>query len=183
MIQIRQEQNSDYQPVYRLVQKAFASAEHSDGNEHDLVKALRGSDAFIPQLSLVAESAGRLAGYILFTKLHIGQYTELALAPLAVLPEYQRQGVGTALIEQGHRIARELGFYYSVVLGSNRYYGRFGYRPAGQYGIQAPFEVAKENFMALPLQGTAPLRPGTAQYAKEFGIGSLADYPDADGRR
>ena len=125
-MRIRQEKPEDYEEVYELVREAFASAEHADGNEQDLVEALRKGDAFIPELSLVAEEGGRLAGHILFTRARVGEVEVLALAPLSVRPAFQRQGVGTALIEEGHWIARELGFSYSIVLGSEpvcRFYG------------------------------------------------------------
>lgn len=167
---IRQENNKDFDQVYSVVKKAFQTAEHSDGNEQDLVVALRKSDAFIPELSLVAEMDGKIIGHIMFTKIEIGNHTALTLAPLAVLPEYQKQGVGAALIKEGHRIAKELGYQYSVVLGSERYYPRYGYIPAKQLGIKAPFEVASENFMAIKLQENAEPINGIVKYAKEFGI-------------
>lgn len=167
---IRQENNKDFDNVYSVVKKAFQMAEHSDGNEQDLVVALRKSDAFIPELSLVAEIDGKIVGHIMFTKIEIGNHTELTLAPLAVLPEYQKQGVGAALIKEGHRIAKELGYQYSVVLGSETYYPRYGYIPAKQLGIKAPFEVASENFMAIKLQENAEPINGIVKYAKEFGI-------------
>lgn len=167
---IRQEIPADYPEVYRLIQKAFASAEHADGNEQDLVEALRKGDAFLPELSLVAEVDGRLAGHILFTKIKINGQTELALAPLAVLPEYQRQGVGKALIAEGHRIAREMGYHYSVVLGSAEYYPKFGYRPAVEFGIRCPFDVPDENYMVIDLQGNSAPVSGIVEYAKEFAL-------------
>ena len=102
-MRIRQEKPEDYEEVYELVREAFASAEHADGNEQDLVEALRKGDAFIPELSLVAEEGGQLAGHILFTRARVGEVEVLALAPLSVRPAFQRQGVGTALIEEGHR--------------------------------------------------------------------------------
>lgn len=167
---IRQEEAKDHNAVYSLVKRAFETAERADGNEQDLVSALRRSEAYIPALSLVAEIDGRLAGHILFTKAEAGGSTVLALAPLSVLPDYQRQGVGTALIREGHRIARALGYGWSVVLGSAAYYSRLGYRPADTFGIQAPFEVPRENFMACKLLPGAPAIHGTVRYAKEFGI-------------
>ncbi len=112
---IRQEKVSDYEAVYALIEEAFASAEHADGNEQDLVEALRKGRAFIPELSLVAEIDHQLAGHILFTKANVGDQEVLALAPLAVKPKYQRQGVGTALILEEHKRAKELGYQYSVV--------------------------------------------------------------------
>ena len=170
MIEIRQESQKDYEEVYMAVKTAFETAEHSDGNEQDLVVALRNSDSFIPELSLVAVKEDKIVGYILFTKIKIENHEEIALAPLAVLPEYQKQGIGSMLIEQGHKIAKQLGYHYSIVLGSENYYPKFGYIPAIQYGIQAPFDVADENFMAIKLNATDTEIEGVVQYAKEFGI-------------
>lgn len=103
---IRTEQQADYETIYFLVENAFETAELSDGNEHNLVNALRQSTAYIPELSLVAEINGKIVGHIMFTKLQIGKHIALALAPLSVLPEYQKQGIGTSLVLEGHRIAK-----------------------------------------------------------------------------
>lgn len=170
MIEIRQENINDYKEVYNVVKTAFETAEHSDGNEQNLVVALRDSKSFIPELSLVAIKNNKIVGYILFTKIKIGRHEELALAPLAILPEYQRQGIGSELIKKGHKIAEKLGYHYSVVLGSEKYYTKFGYIPAVKYQIKAPFEVPNENFMAIKLNDMDVEIKGTIEYAKEFGI-------------
>lgn len=94
MLEIRKESKRDYDEVYDVIKTAFETAEHSDGNEQDLVVALRKSDNFIPELSLVAVEDNKIVGYILFTKIRIEEYEEIALAPLAVLPQYQRKGIG-----------------------------------------------------------------------------------------
>lgn len=91
---IRKEEPRDYETIYYVVKDAFHSAEHADGNEQDLVNALRKGEAFIPELSLVAEIDGKIVGHIMFTKATVGENTVLALAPLSVLPEYQRKGIG-----------------------------------------------------------------------------------------
>ena len=169
-MRIRQERPEDYEVVWEVVKKAFESGEHSDGNEQDLVTALRRTQEFIPELSLVAEVEGKIAGYILFTKLGINGHTELALAPLAVLPEYQKQGIGKALIEEGHRRAAALGYHYSVVLGSETYYPQTGYLSAKKFGIEAPFEVPDENFMAIKLDGDSEPVRGVVKYSEAFGI-------------
>lgn len=170
MLVIREETPADYEKVYLLVKKAFASAEHADGNEQYLVNELRKSDSFIPSLSLVAEKDGVLAGYILFTKLRIGEENALALAPLAVLPDFQKQGIGSALIKEGHKRAKEMGYRFSVVLGSENYYPKFGYIPASRYGIKAPFPVPDENFMAINLKGDSVKLNAQVIYDKALGI-------------
>ncbi len=170
MLTIRQENKNDYEEVYNVIKTAFETAEHSDGNEQDLVVALRKSDNFIPELSLVAVIDNKIVGYILFTKIKIGKQEELALAPLGVLPEYQKQGIGRTLIQEGNKKVKELGYHYSVVLGSDKYYPKFGYVSAKEYGIVAPFDVPDENFMAIKLNDTDIEIKGIVQYAKEFGI-------------
>lgn len=170
MIEIRQENINDYEKVYDVVKTAFKTAQHSDGNEHDLVNLLRKSENFIPELSLVAKLDGKIVGHIMFTKVEIGGEIQLALAPLSVLPEYQRKGIGRALIKEGHSIAKNLGYDYSIVLGSEKYYPKMGYLPAINYGILPPFEVPSENFMACKLNENATNISGIVKYAKEFGI-------------
>ena len=167
---IRKEETKDYETVYSVVKRAFDSAEHADGNEHDLVNALRTGESFIPELSLVAVIDGEIAGHIMFTKAKVGDESVLALAPLSVLPEYQKQGIGTALIKEGHRIAKELGYAYSIVLGSKNFYPRVGYLPAVDFGIRPSFDVPSENFMAYRLREDVPNICGILKYAKEFGI-------------
>lgn len=167
---IRQETFSDYNEVYELIAEAFATAEHSDGNEQDLVVALRRGNAFIPELSLVAEINKELAGHILFTKAKVNNDNVLVLAPLSVKPQYQKQGVGTALIIEGHKIAKELGYEYSLVLGSETYYPRVGYIPAEQIGIEVPKGIPSKNFMAIKLQENVKMIRGPVTYAEEFGM-------------
>ena len=170
MIAIRKENVNDYTEVYNVIKTAFETAEHSDGNEQDLVVVLRKSNNFIPKLSLVGTDNDKIVGYILFTKIKIGESEELALAPLGVLPEYQRQGIGSKLITEAHRIAKKLGYHYSIVLGSENYYPKFGYVPAIEYGIEAPFDVPSKNFMAIKLNESNVEIKGIVKYAKEFGI-------------
>lgn len=167
---IRKEEVEDYDVVYSVIQQAFMDAEHTDGHEQDLVNALRKGNSFIPELSLVAEVNEKIVGHIMFTKASTGDTIVLALAPLSVLPEYQRKGIGTALIKEGHRIAMELGYGYSIVLGSEKYYPKAGYLPADTFGINSPFDVPRENFMVCKINQNAPIVQGVVEYAKEFGI-------------
>lgn len=170
IVKIRREEKGDYGAVYDLVKAAFATAEHSDGNEQDLIVKLRKSDNFIPELSLVAEKDGKVVGHIMFTKVKIGDSKEIALAPLAVHPDYQGNGIGGTLVEEGHRIAKDLGYHFSVVLGSATYYPKFGYEVAKQYGIEAPFEVNEANYMIKKLNDTNEKIEGVVKYAEAFGL-------------
>lgn len=170
MVIIRKEQAADYDEVYQVVRTAFESAEHSDGNEQDLVNALRNGKAFIPELSLVAEEDDRIIGHIMFTRAYVNDSRVLVLAPLSVLPHYQNKGVGSALITEGHRIASSLDYEYSVVLGSPTYYSKFDYKPARNYGIIPPFDVPDEYFMAHQLNNQAKNLGGLLIYSNEFGI-------------
>lgn len=170
MILIRRETQKDYETVCSVIQAAFRCAQHTDGHEHELARALRKSDAFLPDLSLIAETDGIIVGHILFTRATVEEVPVLALAPLSVLPEYQRKGIGTALIQAGHGIAAKAGYGYSVVLGHADYYPRMGYVPARTFGIHPPFDVPEENFMACKIRADAPSLQGVIQYAREFGI-------------
>ncbi len=169
-MEIRQETKDDYTAVEQVIKDAFATAAQSNGKEHELVHELRSSRAFIPELSLVAVEDGQIIGHILFTKVTVGSHIELALAPLSVLPVYQRRGVGLALMAKGHQIARAMGYSYVIVLGHASYYAKAGYIPASSYGIQAPFAVPDENFMILKLRQDAKNLTGVVKYAQEFGI-------------
>ncbi|MCI8283754.1 MAG: N-acetyltransferase [Firmicutes bacterium] len=169
-MEIRKENLGDRREVCALIKKAFSEAEHSDGNEQELAEALRNSESFIPELSLIAMENAKIVGHILFTKVYIGKHTELALAPLSVHPEYRQRGVALALMERGHIIAKELGYEYSIVLGDPKYYTQSGYVPASVYGIKAPFDVPDENFMAVKLNEDIENICGTVRYDKAFGI-------------
>lgn len=116
---------------------------------------MRTSKAFIPELSLVAEVETKIVGHILLPKLKIKndqeEFDSLALAPVSVLPEYQSKGIGGMLIRQVHEKAKRLGYKSVVLLGHEEYYPKFGYKQADKYGIELPFDVPKENCMALEL--------------------------------
>lgn len=170
IIKIREETPKDYKKVYELIENTFKYAQHTDGDEHNLVVRLRNSDAFIPELSIVAEFDNEIVGHILFTKIKAGSTVQLALAPLTVSMKYQKQGIGGLLIKEGHKIAAKLGFEYSILLGHPSYYPRFGYVPAEKYKIKCPFEVPREAFMAINLQGKSTIIDSTIDYPKEFFI-------------
>ncbi|MEL7376902.1 MAG: N-acetyltransferase, partial [Bacteroidota bacterium] len=102
------------------------------------------------------ERHGQLAGYILLTHIRIRdsadrEYPTLALAPVAVHPNMQGEGIGSELIQFAHRRALELGHSSVVLIGHEHYYPRFGYQRADRYGITFPFDIPVENGFAVEL--------------------------------
>lgn len=161
---IRKELEKDYTEVYNVVKSAFENAAYSDKDEHNLVNRLRKSENFIPDLSLVVEYNNSIIGHIIFTKIKVEQNDLIALGPLSVLPEFQGNGVGSKVITKGHKIALELGYKGSIVVGHENYYTKFGYKPASIFGIIAPFDVPDKNFVDKSLESIK----GKVEYAKEF---------------
>ena len=92
----------------------------------------------------------------------------LALAPMAVLPEHQRSGAGSALVTESLRRARETDFPLVIVVGHPEYYPRFGFEPAEALGLEAPFELPSEAWMAYRLPAYAPAATGTVIYPPAF---------------
>jgi predicted N-acetyltransferase YhbS len=173
-ILIRKETAEDYSTTENIVEKSFKHAEYSDQKEHFLVNRLRFSDAFIPELSLVAVNKdSEIVGHTMLTRIQIendASTTEsLALAPVSVLPEYQYIGIGSTLIRTAIEKARELGYGSIIVLGHKDYYPKFGFQRAAQWNIKAPFEVSDDVFMALELvEGALETAHGTVRYSQAF---------------
>lgn len=171
-IKIRQETPKDYKAVFKLIEEAFENEALSDHSEQFLVERLHKSDAFVPELSLVAEVEGKITGYILLTKLKIKnkkeEFGSLALAPVAVLPKYQKKEIGGMLINKAHEIAKKLGYKSVILLGHEKYYPRFGYLPVDKFGIKLPFDAPKENCMAVELTENAL-----------SGVSGMVEYPKA----
>lgn len=167
-ILIRPEQSSDWIAIRSLVQEAFAVAEHSDGDEHNLIERIRFTEDYIPQLSLVAEVDGIVVGYVMFSRIYIGNREAVALAPVSVSVCWQSKGIGVKLITTGHRIASQMGYPCSVVLGNPDYYKRFGYKKAADYMILPPFDVPDSCYMAIPLSSAILPPSGKVRYSKAF---------------
>lgn len=145
---IRDENAQDRTDIHALNASAFETSA-----EADLVDALRVQ--VHPVISLVAEEADTVLGHIMFSPVSLSGHPGLkimGLAPMAVAPQYQRQGIGTALVRAGLERCRELGFGAVVVLGHPQYYPRFGFLPAKRLGIDCEYEVPVDVFMVMELQ-------------------------------
>ncbi|WP_046494189.1 GNAT family N-acetyltransferase [Streptomyces odonnellii] len=140
-------------------------------SEADLVDALRADPSWISGLSIVATGQdGKPVGHALLTRCHIDETPALCLGPVAVRPEYQKTGAGSAAIRASLQAAKEMGEHFVTVLGHPTYYPRFGFTRASQYGIGLSIDVPDEAMMALTLDADHPLPSGTVHYAAPFGI-------------
>ena len=172
---IRKENPFDHNWVIELTEKAFETLEISDHNEGKLVDKLRKSATFTEELSLVAELNGQVVGHILFTPIVVDngqqQFQSLVLAPVSVLPEFQKMGIGGQLIRAGHQKAVELGFQSVILIGHPEYYPRFGYKPASTWGIKTHYELPSDDvFMAVELtEGALANVSGMVIFPPEFG--------------
>lgn len=166
---IRPETSSDHAAIAAVLTQAFGQA-----HEAQLVDRIRQSDRYIPSLSLVAERHGAVVGHILFSYVDlVSNETRriLALAPVAVQPAFQTQGIGSALVSAGLTIADSMGEALVVVLGHPLFYPRFGFTPAVQYAINCPFPVPVDVFMVKPLQHFQPAYRGNVVYPSAFNEG------------
>jgi len=164
-IVIRDAAPSDHAAIRQIVRHAFGQ-----DDEANLVEQLRADgDALV---ELVAASGEALQGHILYSPLAITRGSETlhagALAPVSVLPAFQRQGLGGDLIRAGNARCAELGLSAIVVLGHADYYPRFGFSAALAESLEAPF--SGPHFMALELTPGALRGGGRVRYAKAFGL-------------
>lgn len=165
MIIIRGETPEDYAAVWRVNALAFGGE-----TEATLVDKLRAAS---PHISLVAVEGSRVVGHIFFSPATVesdpADFAAVALAPLAVLPEYQNRGVGSRLVRRGLEECKSQGHEVVFVLGHPSYYPRFGFSPAGAKGISCEFPAPDEAFMVAELRpGALGGRTGLLRYRPEF---------------
>jgi putative acetyltransferase len=163
---IRAERDEDRSAIRLVNEAAFGSP-----LEADLVDALRADRLVL--VSLVAEVADRIVGHILFGRMSIetasGSVPAVALAPMAVLPEYQRRGVGSRLVQSGLDALRALGEQIVIVVGHSAYYPRFGFSSDSARSLESPFP--RDAFMALELEpGALDGVYGRVRYPEAFAI-------------
>ena len=164
-VHIRLEKLADREAVHALNFSAFGGP-----GEAKLVDALRNRAA--PIVSLVAEDGRAIVGHIFFSPVTLTCHPDLnimGLAPMAVAPDRQRRGVGTALVNAGLQECQKLDCGAVVVLGHPEYYPRFGFAPAAAFGIACEYDVPSEAFMALELSpGYLQDARGTIKYHQAF---------------
>lgn len=167
MISIREETPEDISAIRTINQQAFGRSE-----EAQVVDTLRESCDNL--LSLVAESGGQVVGHILFSPVTIGAehgiVHGMGLAPMAVLPGYQRQGIGSSLVRHGLALLLDRGCPFVIVLGHPDYYPRFGFELASKHGITSQWEgIPDEAFMILVFDESIMAGvSGVARYRDEF---------------
>jgi putative acetyltransferase len=149
-MEIHPERPEDIRAIAAVTEAAFGRRA-----EVRLVAALRSSDGFVPELSLVALDGRDVIGHAMLTYVSVegSDRRLLELAPLSVLPARQGEGIGSALVRASLAAADELGQPLVLVLGHPGYYPRFGFRPAADLGLEPPAGIPPEPFMAVPLRG------------------------------
>lgn len=166
---IRPETASDYPVITYVNNLAFGQPA-----EGELVEKLRNNPNFVIELSLVAEIDEKIVGHILFFPIKIKSISGkqkhiVSLAPMAVIPEFQRRGIGGELIKRGFEACMEVGYDSVVVLGHPEYYPRFGFKQACTWKIKDPFGAPDEVYMAIELKkGALQNISGVVEYPDEF---------------
>ena len=168
MITIRSEKAADHRAVREVNERAFDRPD-----EAALVDAVRA--AADPIVSLVAVDNEQVIGHILFSPVSIDDDDSgslaMGLAPMAVLPDYQRQGIGSQLVRAGLNECQRIGCSVVVVLGHPEFYPRFGFIPASRKGLRSEYAVPDEAFMVVGLKPSALDRPrGLVKYHPEFAV-------------
>ncbi len=167
MIEIRREEPKDIGTVRKIHDAAFGQPA-----EGFIVDTLRKSCN--EYISLVALSNGQVVGHILFTPVTIDTvkctFLGMGLAPMAVFPQFQQQGIGSKLVIEGLRILQDMDIPFVIVLGHEGFYPRFGFEPASKYGITCQWEGVPDNVFMIRVLNSEAIKgiSGTARYRDEF---------------
>jgi len=172
---VRQETEADVAAIHAVHQAAFAGVSPAaDPVEAGLVRGLRSDSGWIPELSLVAERPAetsgslQIVGHVVCSLGSIGETAALGLGPLGVLPKYQGEAVGTALMHAVLGAADAVGYPVIVLLGHRGYYPRFGFVPAVDVGITPTVAAWEASFQARVLHSWSPTMAGVFRYAAPF---------------
>ena len=168
---VRRDDPADREAVRRIHAEAFRVPEEPSATpvEVALVDRLIDAGDVVPALSLVAVRDGELVGHVVCSKATVGEHLVVGLGPIGVLPEYQRQGVGKALMHAVVAAADALELPLIGLLGSTEYYPRYGFVPASQLRIEAPNPAWGDHFQVRTLRAYRPDIVGRFRYAPAFG--------------
>jgi len=150
---IRKETISDIEAISQVTTAAFRTLPISNHTEQFIIEALRSAGALT--LSLVAEIDGRIVGHVAFSPVVISDGTKdwYGLGPVSVLPEYQKQGIGKSLINEGLSLLKQLDGQGCVLVGDPNYYERFGFKNFPEIVLEG---VPQEVFLVLPFNKKIP---------------------------
>jgi putative acetyltransferase len=164
---VRPETAADQEAIWKVLERAFAPSI----GEARLVDELRAAGDLVPDLCLVALEGSEVVGHIAYSRCGLDSGHEaLALAPMAVLPDRQRGGIGSALVRESLDRAAATDFPLVVVLGHPDYYPRFGFEPGAARGIVDPYGVPPEAWMVHLLPAYTPDAHGLVTYAEAFAL-------------
>jgi putative acetyltransferase len=184
-IKIRNEKRSDYRIVEELIREAFWNLYVPGCSEHFVMHNLRNSSDFIPGLDLIAENEGQVVGQIAYTRGVIKHEQDaekqvICFGPVSVLPAFQKQGIGSALIIHSINIARTMGYTVICIYGDPRYYCRFGFRCGEKYEIKTADSKFAVALLVLELkQGALDNRPGRFIESAAFEV-NTKDFAEFD---
>jgi putative acetyltransferase len=167
-VEIRAEAPEDRDAIAEVTSAAFGKQ-----REARMVEAIRESDGFVRELSLVAERDGAIVGHVLLSYVGLAGDSRrvLELGPMCVAPGRQRQGIGSALVREALRRADARGEPLVLVLGHPGYYPRFGFAPAAELGITPPDpRIPSEAFMAIRLRAYDPTLRGRVVFPPAYGL-------------
>ena len=170
-VRVREERDDDVEAVAAVHRAAFGGSEAAADEpvEVPLYRALRASDAFVPELSLVATIDGHVVGHVICTRATLdGQIDVLGLGPVGVVPSLQGKGIGRAIIDRALAASDALGFPLVCLLGDPKLYERFGFEPARDRGIEAPDESWGIHFQVQTLSTYDAAMTGRFAYAAPF---------------
>jgi putative acetyltransferase len=165
-VRVRPEEPADRPAIRSVVLDAFRADDHPEPPEADLIDALRGTDAWLPELSVVAERDGEVVAHALLTRVTVGADARpaLALGPVAVRPAHQGGGLGTAVVRAALDAARAAGETLVLVLGAPEYYGRFGFTAAAERGVTGPWGADRH----WQLLAWGEVEPGEVAYPQPW---------------
>jgi putative acetyltransferase len=165
VIEIRPERPVDLAPARRVHELAFGEGSW----EGALVEALRDGGHTLPELCMVAVDGDEVVGHIVHSRVRLeAGHEALALAPMAVVPERQRAGIGSRLVSVSVAVAAATDFPLVVVVGHPAYYPRFGFEPAADLGLRDPWGVPPDAWMAYRLPAHTPEARGLVTYPPPF---------------